>query len=426
LNRWRAALAASALALLAACGGGSVTPPSSVTPSPTDGNPIVTPPDGGNGGGAGNPVVNLPPVPVLSASIAANISQPITGQEVRLAPSVSLSTTTVSPTLTVTQVVWDFGDGSPAVSISNASSFTTPQFKSYAQTGTYVVTLSATDSAGRSGSVTRTISVQSFAATGLLNDTGIDWCSENITTPSTWVNNAVCSAVNWAGNLWGTAQDAYFGRDAQARAGTLPKVGSGAAGFDFTRLGADGQPLSIQTATYSATGNEADGTRWDCIKDNHTKLIWEVKRLDPTHLRSHTATHTWYEPDNTKNGGSAGSETGGVCTGLADPAKCNTKAYQTAVNAQPTGQALCGFRDWRMPSKDELISITHLGRSKPAIDAAQFPDVNLGNDQFVATWSASPSAGNPGDAWYVNFSYGNGYNDVKSGGLSARLVRSGQ
>jgi hypothetical protein len=373
------------------------------------------------------PDSNLPPAPILSASIASNTAQPITGQEVRFAPSVSLSTSTVSPTLTVTQVIWNFGDGSPAVSISNAGSFTTPQFKSYAQTGTYVVTLSATDSAGRSGSVTRTISVQSFAATGLLNDTGIDWCSENITTPSTWVNNAVCSAVNWAGNLWGTAQDAYFGRDAQARAGTLAKVGSGAAGFDFTRLGADGQPLAIQTATYSPTGNEAVGTRWDCIRDNHTKLIWEVKRLDPTHLRSHTATYTWYEPDNTKNGGSAGSETGGICTGLADPTKCNTKAYQTVVNAQPEGHALCGFRDWRMPSKDELISITHLGRINPAIDAAQFPDVNLGNDQSGYTWSASPIAAFPDLAWGVGFNGGGDGNvGSKSNGVSARLVRSGQ
>jgi Protein of unknown function (DUF1566) len=270
--------------------------------------------------------------------------------------------------------------------------------------------------------------VPTTTATGALNDTGIDWCTENITTPSVWVNNAVCSAITWGANLWGTQQDAFFGRDAQARAGTLTKVGSGIAGFDFTRLGSSGQPLAIQNATWSDTGNEAAGTRWDCVRDNVTSLIWEVKRKDdPTHLRHYGHTYTWYNPDGSTNGGSAGYETGGVCTGVADTSKCNTKAYKTAVNALTGGQALCGFNDWRLPSKDELSTLANLGRLNPAIDNNHFPDVNLVQSVPGATWSSSPYANGGVHAWIVGFYDGYDYARSKSSsGFTVRLVRSGQ
>jgi hypothetical protein len=257
----------------------------------------------------------------------------------------------------------------------------------------------------------------------VLNDTGIDWCSENITTPGTWVNNAVCSVVNWVGNLWGQQQDAYSGRDAQAKAGTLTKVGGGLAGFDFTKLGSDGRSLATQSAAWSDTGTEAAGTRWDCVRDNTTGLVWEVKRNDATHLRHMGHSYTWYSTDAANSGGAAGTETGGSCTGVANTAKCNTQSFATAVNALPAGQALCGFRDWRMPAVDELAGLAHLGRSNPAIDGNYFP-----NTSSSGYWSASPLAGYPGFAWLVYFSDGYGYYGYgfKSLALQVRLVRSGQ
>ncbi len=376
---------------------------------------------GGGGGSSGDPITIAPGVQIV-ASISVDVESPVTGQTVNFTPSVGIINNTSSPSLTVTQVVWNFGDGSPAVSISNAASFTAAQPKAYASTGSFIVTLSATDSSGRSGSITRSITVSSLAATGQLNDTGIDWCSENITTPSTWVNNVVCSAFNWGANLWGQQQDAYHGRDAQAAAGSLIKIGSGAAGFDYTRLGANGQPLAIQNAAWSDAGSNENGTRWECIRDNVTGLIWEVKtKHDASALRHYTATFTWFNPDNTKNGGSAGTEVDGtaaVCNGVADATRCNTQAYAVAVNAA----GLCGFNDWRLPSKDELNSLTHLGRVNPAIDTNHFPDVNLAR----ATWSASPDANDAGYAWFVDFNGGSDFNVYKDYGLSARLVRSGQ
>jgi len=64
---------------------------------------------------------------------------------------------TVGGGKTIVRYTWDFGDGSPIVS-TNAPATTTTH--SYAVTGTYVIRLTVTDSAGLTGSTTRTLLVQ--------------------------------------------------------------------------------------------------------------------------------------------------------------------------------------------------------------------------------------------------------------------------
>lgn len=349
-----------------------------------------------------------PPNVSPSALIAANVSGPVTGQEVVLNPSGS---TDVDGS--IVSYRWSMGDG-------NTRTSSTPDIQRYRYDtpGTYSVELVVQDDRGATGTYRIQVSVQSYAPTGLLNDTGLTWCTN--LTGTAWINFAVCSGVSWLTNLWGAVQDAWFGRDAQAMAKTLSKIGAGAAGFDFTRLGADGQPLAVQTGTWSESGSAATGTRWDCVRDNNTGLFWEVKRNDPSHLRHQLHEYTWYNTQTTSNGGFSGREAGGSCVGLPGGA-CNTQAYVNAVNNLPAGQALCGFRDWRLPTRDELRNVAHSGAtSAPAIDSLFFPNTSPGR-----YWSASSDASDPQSAWGISFTLGDDFFDTKNAAYPVRLVRSG-
>ncbi|MBU3738512.1 MAG: PKD domain-containing protein [Rhodoferax sp.] len=344
-----------------------------------------------------------------NAQFSATLSSPTLGQEIGFNPAASSD-----PDGRIVSYLWSFGDGTSATS-------STPdiQWRSYGTSGIATVRLTVTDDRGATNAYTLRITIQSFAPNGVLNDTGIHWCSN--LTGTAWINFAVCTAVNWAEKMWGSVQDAWFGRDAQALAGTLNKVGSGVAGFDFTRLGAEGQPLAVQTGTWSDNGSPATGTRWDCVRDNTTGLVWEAKRNDPAHLRHYLHQFTWYDSKGTTNGGWAGQPSGGTCTGLADAGRCNIEAYRDAINRLLPGQALCGFRDWRIPTREELRNLAHTGASAaPAIDTAHFPNTFTGYH-----WSSSPDASDPGAAWGISYTLGDDFFDTKNAAYPVRLVRSG-
>ena len=63
------------------------------------------------------------------------------------------------------------------------------------------------------------------------------------------------------------------------------------------------------------------------------------------------------------NGGNAGVQGGGTC-GLGT---CDTNAFVAALNTA----ALCGFHDWRMPTRRELVSA---GRRLLLGESAEVPD----------------------------------------------------
>lgn len=92
------------------------------------------------------------------------------------------------------------------------------------------------------------------AVTNPLNDTGIDSYSDDS-------HNGLTSEP-----ATHPRQDARIGRDAQAKAGQLSKIGGGGKGFDFTKIASDGNSLP-ESATL---GSDAGG--WACTDRQARRL----------------------------------------------------------------------------------------------------------------------------------------------------------
>jgi hypothetical protein len=93
-----------------------------------------------------------------------------------------------------------------------------------------------------------------------------------------------------------------------------------------------------------------------------------------------------------------------------------TYTWQKAIE-YCTGLGLGGL-SWRLPTVRELQTLVDRQAYRPSIDAVAFP--NTPAEEF---WSSSPSAGSPGDAWYVNFNYGNSYDPDRANTYWVRCVR---
>jgi hypothetical protein len=173
----------------------------------------------------------------------------------------------------------------------------------------------------------------------------------------------------------------------------------------FRKLGSDGRILPD------------DATEWACVQDRATGLIWEVK-TDDNSIRDRDNFFTWYDPANERNYGNPGARDGGRCKGGAD---CDTLAYIQAINQK----RLCGFADWRLPIKDELLSLVEYNygnkETKATINVEYFPHA-------VASWywSASSNPKRPDYAWFVLFRNGLALNALKQQPKHVRLVRGSE
>lgn len=234
---------------------------------------------------------------------------------------------------------------------------------------------------------------------GTLNDTGITDCANAEQT------ELACPQQGFP------QQDGETGRDAQ---GGLTKQGGGEKGFDWTKLDATGSPLVVQDQSWSEAGEESAGTRWSCVQDNVTGLMWEVKESDADHPRFGGHSYTWYSMDHTDNGGNPGVER--LDNEQCPTSPCNTENYVRWANQQ----GLCGKSDWRMPSVSELMSIAVYSNVMPALDEHYFP--NAPQPRFFTNQT---SASDPTLAWYVYFTDASVSFTNKSDRSYIRLVRGG-
>jgi len=192
-------------------------------------------------------------------------------------------------------------------------------------------------------------------------------------------DTAVTTCINGMAIGLSCPQGSYPGQDAESGLDvTNNDTTDGKAGFSFTQIDANGEPLATKSTDYSTTP-------WSCVQDNNTGLMWEVKTSDGG-LQDTNWTYSWYNSTGVNDGGTPGTEDGLNNCLVTD--RCDTEKYVADVNAM----ALCGYTDWRLPRADELIDIFDFSAISGAyIDSDYFVNVLANKYQSSTSSSNAPS-----------------------------------
>lgn len=137
-----------------------------------------------------------------------------------------------------------------------------------------------------------------------------------------------------------------------------------------------------------------------CVLDKKTGLVWELK-TDDDGVHDKDKDYRW---------GGTGAETTG--TGFFDD-------WNVLLNAT-NKEKLCGFKDWRVPTIDELKTLVVPDNQPLTIDTTYFSQTLVS-----PYWSASAYTQYPEHAQTVHFGNGTShyYNGYRGNRLPLRLVR---
>lgn len=175
-------------------------------------------------------------------------------------------------------------------------------------------------------------------------------------------------------------------------------------------------PVDSQIERFVVLAN--DGTvsnntiQHSCTRDARTGLVWE-RKADVEGLHDWRNTYSWFDPEEPHHElDYRGTQDNGTC----DHGRCDTWNFVQAVNEE----GLCGYNDWRIPSRDEMLSISDLRKAKspPTVDTDFFPLT-----KSAEYWTANDYSFQPDSAWSWNFKYGHDRVDWKKSPKYVRLVR---
>jgi PBP1b-binding outer membrane lipoprotein LpoB len=331
-------------------------------------------------------------LPEVNAGISHQV---FSGESINLNGITSTSVAASEPLV----VTW-LNDSEKDPQIENLNSLQTVAIApAVTNTETVTFTLRVKDAQGNSVDDSLTVTIKPLP-TQPLNDTGVILQTNDSQIFSTY-------QADYPG------QDGQRGQDIIHANGLSEKAGSGEQGFDFTRLDVIGDEVDDEISS------------WSCVRDNITGLIWESKSAavnSTLHSSSHS--YSWYQSDDEEG---FDGDLNGIDTSCSIT-NCNTEEYIAKVNSQ----GLCNFRDWRLPTHNELLSILHFGKAAaPMIDANYFPNTTESLTAPVWYWTQDSSADGfineqAQNAWAIDFSSGNDNFLNKSTAGRVRLVRAGR
>ncbi|MBV6493239.1 MAG: hypothetical protein LDLANPLL_01255 [Turneriella sp.] len=268
------------------------------------------------------------------------------------------------------------------------------------------------------------------------NATGLVWkkCSEGLSDGSCATGTATtmtwyaamnqCSALNAAN---------YAGRSdwrlpTSMELETLPNLGTSSPAIDVAYFPGTVSSTSWSSSTYVSNVSNAWNVNFSSGDSNYNS------KTTIDYVRCVAAGPSFMAAPYTDNGDGTVTDSRTnlrwqkCFMGRNNDASCSDAAaadIDTWVNAIAycEGLTLGSFGNslnWRLPSKNELVSIVDRSRSSPAIDTAAFPAT-----VSTSYWSSSTHVSTFTNAWNVSFAYGYSSTNTKTNSHSVRCVADG-
>ena len=346
---------------------------------------------------------------VTAAAVAPAITTQPASQSVTEGQTATFSVTATG----TAPLTYQWKKGGTDISGATSSTYTTPATSSADNAAVFTVVVTNGTGSATSSNATLTVNVPP--------DISVQPTAQTITAGATATFSVTATGTAPFSYQWKKNGTDISGATSNTYA--TPAMSTGGSGVEYSvvvsnsagTVTSSSATLTVNKSSatgYSYVPNPSGGNydKTECVKENSTGLIWEGKTASGSRLG--TSTYTNYDDLNSAQKWVSGTTFIEPTSGdIADIT--NSIGYRDSVRTLN----LCGYNDWRLPTKEELQGILASSGS-PRIDTTWFP-----NTQAALYWSSSPLVGYSSNAWFVSFGNGLAADYGRGGSNYVRLVR---